>query len=206
MARSGSTTPTRNREATRTAILDATGELIAEKGLDGFTISEIARRCSVNRSLIYHYFKERENLIVETIGHIMARYEDVEPDGGGDAIERNLRMHIDHPEIARAIYHMLLDENRLPAIWPRLQSTIQALETMRRQGDSSFDPTFIAILLSLPQLSWAFSRREFARLLGMTVDEADKRFIASMRLLTELALASMAGPADERASAQPSSP
>ena len=101
---------------------------------------------------------------------------------------------------------MLLDENRLPALWPRLQSTIQALDTMRRQGNSSFDPTFIAILLSLPQLSWAFSRREFARLLGMTVDEADKRFIASMRLVTELALASMAGPADEPASAQPSSP
>ena len=206
MAKSGSTTSTRKRVVSRTAILDATGELIAEKGLDGFTISDIARRGSVNRSLIYHYFKERENLIVETIGHIMGRYEDVEPGGGGDAIERNLRMHIDHPEIARAIYHMLLDENRLPALWPRLQSTIQALDTMRRQGDSSFDPTFIAILLSLPQLSWAFSRREFARLLGMTVDEADKRFIASMRLVTELALASMAGPADEPASAQPSSP
>ena len=206
MARSGSTTPTRNSKATRTTILDATGELIAEKGLDGFTISEIGRRGSVNRSLIYHYFKNRENLIVETIGHIMGRYEDVDPGGGGDAIERNLRMHIDHPEIARAIYHMLLDENRLPALWPRLQSAIQALEKMRRQGDSSFDPTFMAILISLPQLSWAFSRREFARMLGMTVDEADKRFIASMRWMTELALASMTGPGDEPASAHPSSP
>ncbi len=206
MARSGSVTPTRNREATRTAILDATGELIAEKGLDGFTISEVARRGSVNRALVYHYFKDRENLIVETIGHIMGRYKDIESGSDGDALERNIQMHINHPEIARAIYHMLLDGNRLPSIWPRLRSAIQTLENIRRQRDSAFDPTFMAILISLPQLSWAFSRREFARLLGMTVDEADKRFIASMRWVAELALASMAGPADEPASAQPSSP
>ncbi len=205
MARSGSTTPTRNRDATRASILDATGELIAEKGLDGFTISEIARRGSVNRALIYHYFKDRENLIGKTIGHIMDRFERLRADGNGDAIERNIQMHIDQPEIARAIYHMLLDENRLPALWPRLQSAIQTLEKMRRQGDSAFDPTFMAILISLPQVSWAFSRREFARLLGLTVDEADKRFIASMRWATDLVLASMAAPADEPASAQSSS-
>ena len=101
---------------------------------------------------------------------------------------------------------MLLNEHRLPALWPRLQSGIRALEEIRRKGDRAFDPTFMAILISLPQLSWAFSRREFARLLGMTVDEADKRFIASMRLVTNFTLASMAGPADEPASTQPSSP
>ncbi len=136
----------------------------------------------------------------------MGRYKDIESGSDGDALERNIQMHIDQPEIARAIYHMLLDGNRLPSLWPRLQSAIQRLEKMRRQGDSAFDPTFIAILISLPQLSWAFSRREFARLLGMTGDEADRRFIASMRWVTELALASMAGPADEPASTQPSSP
>ena len=206
MATSGSTAPTRKREATRTAILDATSELIAEKSLDSFTISEISRRGSVNRALVYHHFKNRENLIVETIGHIVSRYEDIEFESGGDALERNIQMHIDHPEIARAIYHMLLHGNRLPAFWPRLQSTIQAFKKIRPRRDSAFDPTFLAILISLPQLSWAFSRHEFARLLGMTVDEADRRFIASMRWMTELALASMAGPADEPASAQPSSP
>ena len=40
---------------------------------------------------------------------------------------------------------------------------------------------FIVCYLVLAQLSWAFSRQQIAQLLGITVEEADERFISQLR-------------------------
>ena len=184
------------RVATRSAILNATSELIAEKGLDGFTISEIARHGGVNRALIYHYFHDRENLIGETIGYVLDQYERASPYGDGDWLERNVRMHIEHPEVARVIYHMLLEGQRLPALWQRLQSGINTLTELRDQRGGAFDPAFMTILIALPQLSWAFAREEFARLLDLPVEEADERFIAALHSATASTFKSILQPSE----------
>ena len=183
MARSGSTTPTRNREATRTAILDATGELIAEKGLDGFTISEIARRGSVNRSLIYHYFKNRHALIVHAVDRIITRNEGGQADLSVEAVERSLRMHIDHPEVARVFFQFLLTGRPLLRMGERITDTIRMLETAQQElaPDSTYDAALPFIILVLAQMSWPFSREEMAGLLGVDVEEADERFVAAIR-------------------------
>ncbi len=208
MARSGSTTPTRNREATKTAILDATGELIAEKGLDGFTISEISRRGSVNRSLIYHYFENRDDLIVQAVDRIIARNDSGQADLSAEAVERSLRMYIEHPEVARVFFQFLLTGRPLLRMGERIVDTIRMLESAQQElaPDSTFDTALPFIILVLAQMSWPFSREAMAGLLGVDVEEADSRFIASMRWMTEHAIVSMAGPADEPASAQPPSP
>ncbi len=190
---------TGKRVATRAAILNATSELIAEKGLDGFTISEIARHGRVNRALIYHYFHDRENLIVETIGHVLDQYERVELSGDGKWIEGNVRMYIEHPELARVIYHMLLEGDRLPVLWKRLQSGIDSLKALRDERGASVDPEFSTIILAMPQLTWAFARHEFARLLGISVEEADERFIATLHTAAVTAFTTMSEQSHETA-------
>jgi AcrR family transcriptional regulator len=47
----------------RQSILNAAQEIISEKGLKESTITEIARRAEVVDSIIYHYFKNKEDLL-----------------------------------------------------------------------------------------------------------------------------------------------
>ncbi|WP_028608888.1 TetR/AcrR family transcriptional regulator [Paenibacillus harenae] len=57
----------RNAERTRKAILQAAKEEFFEKGYTGARIESIAKRAEVNKQLIYHYFKGKDQLINETI-------------------------------------------------------------------------------------------------------------------------------------------
>lgn len=57
----------RDAERTRRKILAAAKEEFFEKGYTGARIESIARRAGVNKQLIYHYFKGKDELINETI-------------------------------------------------------------------------------------------------------------------------------------------
>ena len=208
MPRSGSTTSSGKRVVSRTAILDATGELIAEKGLDGFTISEVARRGSVNRALVYHYFDNRDELVVQAVDRIIARSESGQEDISADSVERSLRMHIEHPEVARVFFQFLLSGRPLLRMGERITDTIRTLETAQQKlaPDSTYDAALPLIILVLAQMSWPFSRAAMASLLDVDVEEADERFIAAIRWATEQSIKAMTGSADQAASAQSSSP
>lgn len=64
----------------RQALVDATAELIEEKGPQGFTLTEAARRAGVSPAAPYRHFKGREDLLQE-----LARQGFVE---FGDRLER----------------------------------------------------------------------------------------------------------------------
>lgn len=181
--------PARNRETTRNAILGATSQLIAEKGVDGFSISEVAQRGKINRALIYHYFQTRDNLVFETIRYIVQRYEAVNEGAGTDALERSIRMHIEHPEIARFFFHLMLNGQPIPRLSSRLLDAIKTLEAAKEaQGpESTLDPTFAVITAWLVQISWSFARNEIGRQFDITVEEADERVISQMRGMARLA-------------------
>ena len=188
-----SSTSARKRETTRNAILNATGALVAEKGIDGFTISEVAQRGQINRALIYHYFQNRDNLIVQAIDHIIRRSEEGEADVSANSVERSVRMYMQHPEVARFFFQLLLTGRPLLRLGERVTDTIAALEQYQREHapDSSYDLAFGILVLVIAQMAWPFSREEFARLLGVSIEEADERFIAQLRWATDLAITSM---------------
>lgn len=48
----------------RTAILDATMELVAEHGFHGTAMSKIAKHSGVSAGIIYHYFEGKDDLMV----------------------------------------------------------------------------------------------------------------------------------------------
>ena len=183
----------RGREATCRAILDATGEIIAERGLDGFTISDIAKHAGVNRALIYYYYQNRDNLVAHAIDQIMSRYDIPEAALGGDAVARSARMYIEHSEIGRLIFQLLLSGRPLLRLGERFTETLAHVELLKRQHapDSVGDPTFGMVVLGLSQFAWSFSRRELASVLGMSVEEADDRFVEELRRVSELGLQSL---------------
>ena len=188
-----SSTSTRKRETTRNAILEATGALVAEKGIDGFTISEVAQRGQINRALIYHYFQNRDNLVIQAIDHIIRQSEEGEAEVSADSVEQSVRMYIRHPEVARFFFQLLLTGRPLLRLGERITDTIAALEQYKREHapNSSHDIAFGLLILVLAQMAWPFSREEFARLLGVSVEEADERFIAQLRWASDLAIQTM---------------
>ena len=187
-------TPTRthNRQATCDAILDATVEIITEKGLDGFTISEIARRAEVNRALIYHYYQNRENLITHAIDRIMERYNVPETGLSGDAVARSARSYIEHPEIGRFVFQLLLSGRPLLRLGERLREQIAHVELLMRQqfpdADSDEDPAFSILILAASCFAWSFARHELANVVGLSVEEADDRFVREISRMSELGL------------------
>jgi AcrR family transcriptional regulator len=64
-----------HRREVRDAILDAAGILVAERGLAGVTMSEIAGRTGIGRATLYKYFADVESILLawherEVAGHL----------------------------------------------------------------------------------------------------------------------------------------
>ncbi|MFT4397394.1 TetR/AcrR family transcriptional regulator [Gordonia lacunae] len=65
--------PTRNTERTRRAILQAAGELLAERGLSP-SLSEIAAAAGVSKGGLLHHFPTRDNLFLEVVVDSLERF------------------------------------------------------------------------------------------------------------------------------------
>jgi AcrR family transcriptional regulator len=53
-----------HRHAVREAILDATAAAVAERGLTGVTMADVAQRAGVGRATLYKYFADVESILV----------------------------------------------------------------------------------------------------------------------------------------------
>ena len=62
-----------SKEARREQLIDMAMPLVAERGIDGFSLDEVGERAGVTRNLLYHYFpRGRDDLMVavaERVGH-----------------------------------------------------------------------------------------------------------------------------------------
>lgn len=71
-------------------IMDAALELLQERGIDGFTVADLAERADLNRSTFYSHFKDKDELIryyeqefFDELGAIEARLGDIGVDEAG---------------------------------------------------------------------------------------------------------------------------
>ncbi len=58
----------------RTAILNATLDLVAERGFHNAPVSQVAKRSGVSAGIIYHYFENKDDLIHALYKHIKQQY------------------------------------------------------------------------------------------------------------------------------------
>ena len=111
----------RNPEATRGSLLKAAEAVFVEKGFGDTTLSEIARRADITKSLIHHYFGSKENLWQEVkqrrIDHYadeqLAMLEDADPtdDLLRDSLKLYFRFLKANPEIVRILAWMFLERD-----------------------------------------------------------------------------------------------
>lgn len=57
----------RNAEITRQGLTDIAAEMIAEVGIAGLRVDEVARRARVNKRMIYHYFGSKLGLWAQVL-------------------------------------------------------------------------------------------------------------------------------------------
>jgi AcrR family transcriptional regulator len=80
-----------HRAAVRDAILDATVALVAERGLRGVTMAEVAARAGIGRATLYKYFGDAEAILrawhEREIGRHLAEVGAI-AEGAGDAAQR----------------------------------------------------------------------------------------------------------------------
>lgn len=56
-------------------ILEATVELVAEKGFEGASTKEIATRAGVSKGLLHYHYKSKEDILIEALGFVSQRIE-----------------------------------------------------------------------------------------------------------------------------------
>lgn len=67
-------TQAERREQAEAALLAAAVDLIATKGLDGFTLNEVGEAAGYSRGLPVHYFGTKDNLLGLVANHLVASY------------------------------------------------------------------------------------------------------------------------------------
>jgi AcrR family transcriptional regulator len=63
--------PTFDRQ--RTAILETAARLFAERGFRGASMADLAQACGVSKPLLYHYYRDKEQLLFDTADSYMDR-------------------------------------------------------------------------------------------------------------------------------------
>jgi len=144
--------------STREAILRAARELVAERGPEGMTISEVAHRAGVNRGTAYQHFRNRDELanavhhwFSETLAKLLSGDLPV-----GERIDGFLEFIVDHPEYARLWIHEMLSipSGRSSESW---EAFVAALEEFAATDGArpGIDPERIARILVSAPLVWS---------------------------------------------------
>lgn len=112
---------TRDPEATKEALLIAAEEVFLEKGFGNTSISDIARRAGITKSLIHHYFGSKEGIWHAVKERRFTDYSDRQMEML-DVLEPNLDLmkesfyfyfHFlkDNPQISRILAWMFLEQD-----------------------------------------------------------------------------------------------
>lgn len=125
-------------EERRNIIVEKAADLFAKRGFLGTSVSDIAMACNTSKSLLYHYFPSKEDVLYAVMAsHIDRLVDDVDAALGqaGDArgrLRHMLRLFMEHYVGAAARQKVLLNElNSLP---PDRSATI--VEQQRRLVDA----------------------------------------------------------------------
>ncbi len=65
----------KNAELRKPEILEHFYKVVMREGIEGVSMAKIADSMKINTSLIFHYFKNKENMIIELADYIQKKYD-----------------------------------------------------------------------------------------------------------------------------------
>jgi AcrR family transcriptional regulator len=151
------------------ALVDATGQLILERGVT-MSVRDIARRAGVNHGLVHTYFGSKEALLSAGFGHLVDRAAAELDEDGFPPADLAFRRS---GEVARALARTMLDVTGDPyPSHPILPSWRTALARSRPDaGDAELDEA--VIVATTLGLGWALFAEHLCGVLDVDDDERD---------------------------------
>ena len=149
-------------KASHKALVAAARDLFAERGPDGLTIVEVAKRAGLNRSTAYQHFRSREELSQAVAEEIARELGEMlrEPRGLGEQIDFFVHYFEEHPDIARLwMFHLLAGESRPRRGW---EGYLESLEQIAKSPNSSpgIDPEMLGVIGLTSSLVWSVMARQ----------------------------------------------
>lgn len=126
----------------RRALLDAAADLVAERGVEGLTLREVARRAGVSHAAPYHHFADLSAMVTALAVESLARLRDEQ--------RATAAAHVSAPERIRAlgvayVRFALADPARFRLMWrPELRGDSEPTQ-VDDVGAESYEPLLQAI-------------------------------------------------------------
>lgn len=103
-------------------ILEAAKKLFVEKGFDGTSMSNIAKKCNIGKSLIYHHFESKEALWRAVKEEMFKSYVDMDPERYNlsaqslqelisQVVTMRFNLYADNPDLVRMMAWQKLECN-----------------------------------------------------------------------------------------------
>lgn len=107
-------------EDKKNSILDAAARLFGENGYFGCKMQDIAKECDVSKSMLYHYFARKEDVLFEILRQHLERIRDSLAElNGSDASDdpdadfrRFVETYLEKSNVSRASHVVALDDRR----------------------------------------------------------------------------------------------
>jgi len=171
-------------KASRRTLLAAARQLFAERGPDGLTIVEVARRAGLNRSTAYQHFRSRDELTQAVAAEFAEQLRDMfqEPRGLAEQIDFFVRYFHEHPDIARLwMFHLLAGKSRPREGWGDYAESLERMAKSRRSLPG-IDSEMLGVIGLTSALVWSVMVRQPARSGEAALAETD-RFAAELKRL-----------------------
>jgi len=141
----------------RTRLLDAARALVADRGPDSLTISDVAHRAGLNRTTAYQHFRTRDALVTAVLEAMGDELQAglAAPRTAPELIEGLTREFSERHDLARLALHLLLAGDPLPRrSWERFVGHLEKV-TRSSLSQSGADPEMLGHILVGTWLVWS---------------------------------------------------
>lgn len=188
----------RDAERTRKKILAAAKEEFFEKGYNGTRVESIAKRAGLNKQLIYHYFKGKDELINETIAEFVTTLPSgnfVLPANPVEIAEFRYKVNVDHlMEFLKftaweAVETLPENPNGEETRKKVLQSYVEDMSSKQEMGlvPKELDPAMITLMMSSLTVYPLLYPNVTRMITGLTPEqpEFEERWLSFLRQISE---------------------
>jgi len=150
----------------REAIVTAAARLYARRGFQGASVAELAQACGTSKSLIYHYFPSKDDILHE----VMAAHLDALVDAADDAMREGgaaerlgalthafMRLYADAQDSHKVLLNELdnLAPERRAEVVAKQRRIIAVVETLVREIRPDLNPTTLPLtMLFFGMINW----------------------------------------------------